>query len=263
MSFLSLEAFTITLADALHATAEGPDAIRVAVSADASGVIHTPRFWAEYQEGHAFSAIVAVLQAAVTRMQAQSQPVGPTFSSDQLQGHVVTTDSVGDLSALVAPRRLSDDLTEILVADFPEHFEYLTSRVLTAPFATAAAAWALADQHRGTRAHTDPSTTTPLSLGGCGWSGPAAADHAWNAVRDQPGSLFFAPAQEVAYTWAGGALEPLETLLPIVPLFHHMIATIPPSYHVLSPHPWVVQPGHTLSPFAELLATLMASALFD
>jgi len=261
MPSLSLNAFTESLARALHATLDGADTIRIAVADDACGILHTPRFWAEYQDGRPFDEIVQTLQQMMSGIAAQQREESraQTITPQQIQPHLVLRDRIAENNLLITPRFLASDLAEIVVADYPDHVQWMTNDLLTAPYATTQAAWALADQNRAGRAQSGQPIAANVPIGGAMWNGPMAADQAWDTVRNQPGSLFFAPATEFAYAWPGGALEPLRTLLALLPIFYHLADTLPQSYHQLTANAWVVQPHHTLLPFNQFVETLLES----
>ncbi len=245
----TLEEFTQALATSLHATAPDCETIRLELPDETHGLLHTPRFWAEYQDGRPFEDIVHTLQRMSPLMTGTftSNTTHPAITAQQLLPHLVTSQTIADFGSNIAtPRVLSSTLAEILVVDYPDYVMWVTNDVLTMLHLTAEEAWALADPQRSTRSTPGDSLPTTLSLGGALWQGPGAADQAWDTVRSQPGSLFFAPAVEFAYAWPGGSLEPLATLVKLLPVFDRISAELPAAYHPLATNGWVVQPHQAL-----------------
>ena len=256
----TLEEFTQALAASLHATASDCETIRLELSDKTHGVLHTPRFWAEYQDGRPFADIVHTLQRLSPLMTETFTPGTTHITSQQLFPHLVASQAIADFTTiLIAPRVLSSTLTEILVVDYPGYVMWGTNNILTTLSLTAEEAWALADQHRSTRSTPGDPLSTTLSLGGALWQGPGAADQAWDTVRSQPGSLFFAPAVECAYAWPGGSLEPLATLVKLLPVFDRISAELPAAYHPLAANGWVVQPHQTLIALPHFVQRLLES----
>lgn len=258
----TLEEFTQALATSLHATASDCETIRLELPDETHGVLHTPRFWAEYQDGRPFEDIVHTLQRLSPLMTGTFPPgaTPPAVTSQQLLPHLVASQAIADFGSNIAtPRVLSSTLTEILVVDYPDYVMWVTNDGLTTLSLTAEEAWALADQQRSTRSTPGDLLPTPALLGGALWQGPGAADQAWDTVRSQPGSLFFAPAVEFACAWPGGSLEPLATLVKLLPVFDRISAELPAAYHPLAADGWVVQPHQTLIALPNFLQRLLES----
>ena len=275
MSYPSYDTFTQALADALHG-AITDDAAAITISGmERSNLktvkIHTARLWTIYQHTANFSEIVDHVQHSLTAIQT-------SFSQDQrhpdalktrLRPHVIVPPT--DPSKHPVHRPLGPELWEALVLDWPDHLEWIRSPLAIQLGGSLEGAWTLADHQRSLRtidegdgqitAFTDDDS--PNNMPGTLYQGSNAADVAWDAVRNHPGTLWIAPASEIAYTWTNALHAPIHDLIDILAVWAQMTQDIFELHrgHLLSPTPWIVQPERQIAAITDVMPHLPMNIL--
>lgn len=275
MPYPSHDTFTQALADALHGTITD-DAASITISgmepSDLKTVkIHTARLWTIYQHTENFSQIVDQVQKSLTAIQtscSQDQR-HPDALKTRLRPHVIVPPT--DPSKHPVHRPLSPELWEALVLDWPDHLEWIRLPLAVQLGGSLEGAWTLADHQRSLRtidedgqilSFTDDDGA-PHRMPGTLYQGSNAADVAWDAARNHPGTLWIAPASEIAYTWTDALQAPIHDLIDILAVWAQMTQDIFDlhSGHRLSPTPWIVQPERQIAAIIDVMPHLPINLL--